>query len=327
MVSINDVAKLAKVSKSTVSLVINNTGYVSENTKKKILAAMEELSYVPNQLGKNLSNRKSNIIGVVIPDITHPFFAEFVKALEKDLFDEGYMLMVCSTLGREKVELEYLKWLENYTIDGIIMGVHTTDISHYIKTKRPIVSLDRVISKDIPTVSSNHKEAAKITVEKLIENSCEHVLQFVGSSNTNVTSEIYASECKRRFEAKGKKMYTHVMKKNTFFLEDYFAEAQSAFKSHKKVDAFIGTDMIITQCEKIAYRNNINIPEELKLISYDGTQVTKITSKVISSVKQNINLLSSHCVKELVFSIENNSIRCENIVLPVTWEFGETTNY
>lgn len=325
MVSINDVAKLANVSKSTVSLVINNTGYVSEETKKKIVAAMQELSYVPNQLGKNLSNRKSNIIGVVIPDIAHPFFSEFVKALEKDLFDQGYMLMVCSTLGRENVELEYLKWLENYTIDGIIMGVHTTDISHYIKTKRPIVSLDRVISKEIPTVSSDHIEAAKITVEKLIENKCEHVLQFVGSSNANVTSEIYASECKRRFEAQGKKMSTHVMKKNTFFLEDYFAEAQVAFKNNPTVDAFIGTDMIIVQCEKIAYKNNLSIPEEVKLISYDGTQITKIASKEISNVKQNINLLSNNCVKTLINSIENKSKGVEIMSVPVNWELGETT--
>lgn len=325
MVSINDVAKLAQVSKSTVSLVINNTGYVSEDTKKRILSAMEELSYIPNQLGKNLSNRKSNIIGVVIPDITHPFFSELIKELEKALFSQGYMLMVCSTLNREKVELEYLKWLENYTIDGIIMGVHTTDISHYVETKRPIVSLDRVIAKGIPTVSSDHKEAAKITVEKLIENNCEHVVQFVGSSNTNVTSEIYASECKRRFEANGKKMSTHVMKKNTFFLEDYFVEAQAAFKNYPTVDAFIGTDMIIVQCEKIAYKNNRKIPNDLKLISYDGTQITKIPSIEISSVKQDIKLLSQYCVNTLISSIDNKPIKSTRINVPVTWKLGETT--
>lgn len=325
MTSINDVAKLAKVSKSTVSLVVNNTGYVSEKTRKKVLDAMDQLAYVPNQLGKNLSNKRSNIIGVVIPDVTHPFFAEFVKILESILYEKGFMLLVCSTLGREEVELDYLKWLDNYTIDGIVMGVHTLDVKYYIESERPIVSLDRHLAKNIPTVSSNHHKAAKLTVNQLCENNCSKVVQFVGSSNANVSSEKYAKECKKLFEDRGHTMITHVMKKNTFVLDEYLNEAKKAFEMYEDVDGFIGTDMIITQCLKLSVEKNMTVPDDLKLISYDGTQVTRMTTQQISCVKQDINELANQCADNIINLIEYNTPISLNTEIDVTWVNGDTT--
>ena len=101
MASINDVAKKANVAKSTVSLVVNNSGYVSAKTRAKVEEAMRELNYVPSQLAKNLSSRRSNIVGIVMPDVMHPFFATFIKYAELKLFHYGYMTMVCGTIGRE----------------------------------------------------------------------------------------------------------------------------------------------------------------------------------------------------------------------------------
>ena len=79
MANINDVAKKAGVSKSTVSIVINNTGYVSEKTRLKVENAMKELNYIPSQIARNFSTDKSNVVGIVMPDIMHPFFSTFIK--------------------------------------------------------------------------------------------------------------------------------------------------------------------------------------------------------------------------------------------------------
>ena len=83
MASIGDVAKLAGVSRSTVSLVCNNKGYVSDETRKKIEKAMKELNYIPSELGRNLKMQKSGIVGIIVPDIAHPFFSTFIKYAEK----------------------------------------------------------------------------------------------------------------------------------------------------------------------------------------------------------------------------------------------------
>ena len=101
MTSIGDVAKLAGVSRSTVSLVCNNKGYVSEETRKKIEKAMKELNYIPSELGRNLKMQKSGIVGIIVPDIAHPFFSTFIKYAEKELYSRGYKALVCGTAGRE----------------------------------------------------------------------------------------------------------------------------------------------------------------------------------------------------------------------------------
>ncbi|MBP3040264.1 LacI family DNA-binding transcriptional regulator [Bacillaceae bacterium Marseille-Q3522] len=325
MVSINDVAKRAKVAKSTVSLVINDSGYVSQKTREKVEQAMKELNYVPSQLAKNLSIRQSHIIGVVVPDIVHPFFSNFVKSIEKELYDRGYMTMVCSTLGREQVEEEYLNWLNRRTMDGIIMCAHTLAIEKYVNTKRPIVSLDRYLNNDIPVVSSDHRQAAELTVEALRKNKCHNVVQFVGSSNANVGSENYALTCKKLFEQKDGQVHFYKMQTNTFSLNEYLFAAQAAFKAFPGADAFVGSDMVITQCLKLALEKKLRIPEELKLIAYDGTQVTRIGYPKISAVFQPVDQLAFHAAEQIIAKIENRPTAKITKALPVSWLQGNTT--
>ena len=89
MAGIKDVAKKAGVGVGTVSRVINHTGYVAEDTRKRIEAAMQELNYTPNELARNLYRNKTGIVAIIIPDLEHPFFAAFCKAAELELYQLG----------------------------------------------------------------------------------------------------------------------------------------------------------------------------------------------------------------------------------------------
>ena len=86
MASIRDVARKANVGPATVSRVLNNSGYVSEETRRKIEDAMRELNYTPNELARNLFHKKSGIIAILVPSVSHPFFAELVKCVETELY-------------------------------------------------------------------------------------------------------------------------------------------------------------------------------------------------------------------------------------------------
>jgi LacI family sucrose operon transcriptional repressor len=300
---------------------------VSVATRKKVEDAMAELAYVPNQLAKNLSSQRSNLVGVVIPDIIHPFFSLFVKHIENFLYERGYMTMVCSTLGREKVEQKYLEWLNRHTMDGIIMGVHTLDVAEYQATMRPIVSLDRFLSDEIPMISSDHAQAAQLAVEMLRKNNCRNVVQFMGSGKVKIGAENFVLECKRLFNHADETMITHVMPTNTFALDDYFATAKEAFEKYPDVDAFIGSDMAITQCLKLAEQHYVDVPAKLKLIAYDGTQVTRIGPKQISAIVQPIEQLAQSAAEQLIAKIEGNSKITAPTPLAVVWQAGETTIY
>ena len=181
MASISDVAKLANVSRSTVSLVCNNKGYVSKETREKIEKAMKELNYVPSELGRNLKKRRSNIIGIIVPDIAHPFFGTFIKYAERTLFQRGYKTMVRGTAGREDVESTFLQMLERKTMDGVIMGAHSLKVEQYLTISRPIVTLDRYLSESIPSVHINKTQAAELAASLFCEKGRKNIVQLVSS--------------------------------------------------------------------------------------------------------------------------------------------------
>ena len=139
MASIRDVAKKANVGPTTVSRVLNNSGYVSDETRQKIEAAMRELDYTPNELARNLFHKKTGIIAVLVPTVAHPFFAEFVEYVEAELYNCGYKTMLCNTVKEENAELEYLDMLNRHIVDGVITGVHSLDVEEYLKIHNRLV--------------------------------------------------------------------------------------------------------------------------------------------------------------------------------------------
>ena len=183
MASIKDVAKEAGVGVGTVSRAINNTGYVSPATRKKIDKAVEKLKYTPNELARNLFRNRSGIVGVIVPDLDHPFFSCLVKNIEMQLYRQGYKTMVCNAVGVSDREREYLDMLERNIVDGIITGSHCLDGEEYVRHEKPIVSIDRDFGPEIPIVGSDHMMGGRMAADLMIRDGRKHVLQICGIWN------------------------------------------------------------------------------------------------------------------------------------------------
>ena len=104
MASIRDVAKLAGVSPATVSRVMNHTANVDEEKRKRVLDAIEETGFQPNELARALFKQSSKIIGVIVPSIENPFFSEIVNAIEEEAFSCGYRILICDSSGNAEKE-------------------------------------------------------------------------------------------------------------------------------------------------------------------------------------------------------------------------------
>lgn len=104
MASIREVAQEAGVGVGTVSRALNGSGYVSPETRKKIEKAAKKLKYTPNELARNLYHNKTGIVGVIVPDLEHPFFSSLVKHIEMELYEQGYKTMICNTVGISRRE-------------------------------------------------------------------------------------------------------------------------------------------------------------------------------------------------------------------------------
>ena len=126
MVGMRDVAKKAGVSLSTVSLVVNGNGYVSNDMRDRVRKAMQALNYVPNELARNLYHDRTNLVGVIVPTIRHPFFATFTAHLQHALAAQGLRTMLCSTTDETDGEIQYVDMLCRHMMDGIVMCAHTS---------------------------------------------------------------------------------------------------------------------------------------------------------------------------------------------------------
>ena len=161
MANIKDVAKLAGVSVTTVSRVLNNKGYISQDTYESVYRAIDQLDYVPNQIARNLFKQKSYYISLIVPDSSHPFWAEITKYIERKLYKHHYKLFLCNTGDTEDKERDYIKMMRENMVDGIILGTHMLAETEYQNLDLPIVALDYRVAEDIPTIYSDHNKGVK----------------------------------------------------------------------------------------------------------------------------------------------------------------------
>lgn len=125
MATIKDVAGAAGVSVATVSRVLNDNGYVHEDTRTKVMLAMEKLNYYPNEVARSLYKRESRLVGLLLPDITNPFFPQLARGAEDELQREGYRLIIGNSDEELEKELDYLQTFKQNQVAGILAATHT----------------------------------------------------------------------------------------------------------------------------------------------------------------------------------------------------------
>ncbi|MDZ4992541.1 LacI family DNA-binding transcriptional regulator [Clostridium perfringens] len=323
---IKDVAKLANVSETTVSRVLNNRGYISSETREKVENAMKELNYFPNDIARSLFNKKTNLIGLILPTTQNPFFGELAFHIERLCNSLGYKILLCNSLNDVATEKKYLEMLMRNQVDGIIVGTHNQGISDYENQNLAIVSIDTYLSENIPIISSDNYLGGKLATELLISKGCKNIINIDGEF-------ILKTQARLR-----KKAYEDVMKKygmkaityevvHTFKHEDQVQIANKILKEHPEVDGIFATNDLfaaafINQARKYGKR----IPEDVKVIGYDGTETCLSFLPELSTVKQPIELIAKRSIDMLIKGI-NNKFYEKNIkeILPVEILVKETT--
>ena len=177
---LEDVAKRANVSKTTVSRVLNNRGYLSQKTIDNVYKAIEELNYQPNVVARQLFQKKTNIVGLLFPTVANPFFSELVEALEKKLYEIGYKVLIGNSMNNKEKETNYLNQLLSDQVDGLIVGTHNQGIQEYKYQNLPIVAIDRVMNEDIPVVESDNYNGGKLATKLLIAQGAKNIIHTNG---------------------------------------------------------------------------------------------------------------------------------------------------
>src|SRR5271156_4782515 len=149
MANMKEIAKMARVSIGTVSHVLNNSASVREPIRRRVLEAVQAARYQPNQLARGLRRDKTNMIGMIIPDVTNPFFPAVVRGAEDTAFANGYRLILCNTDNDHSKEIAHLNELRAYLPSGLIVipsnfSDLTTQAKSYQKAGTAVVCVDRL---------------------------------------------------------------------------------------------------------------------------------------------------------------------------------------
>lgn len=322
MPSIKDVANLAGVAVGTVSRVINNSGAVKPATRRKVEEAIQELNYIPNEIARNFKMRRSKMVALLLPSIWHPFFSELAYYIEDELDREGFKLMLCNSGGKPEKELYYLDMLQQNKVAGIV-GITYNDIEDDVSNDIPIVSIDRHFSKRITCVTSDNYEGGRLALRELVKAGARKPA-FLGS----VTS-VFSETMNRRegfiHEAKAMGVDYVVYEKPDPVIDDdaYFGEF---LDQHREVDGiFAITDMFAAKYIERAAIRGIRVPEDVKVIGYDGIQDHPYFHPLLSTIRQPVEEMARTSIRLLYQKMEGQTLEREVYRLPVMFRQGETT--
>jgi DNA-binding LacI/PurR family transcriptional regulator len=323
--TISDIAELSGVSTATVSRVINSPEKVSESTRQKVLKVIEKHNYQPNGLAQSFRTKKSKTLALFIYDIDNPFYAKLIKELNKMAFDNNYTLIICDTENNRDRELEYINYINQNKIEGLIMteGI-STDHFNKLNKNLYLVCIDRDIEVDrayLRVTTNNRKSVAK-AVEYLVNLNHRKIALISGPENVKTAVE-------------RKKGYLDMIEKYDLPVdEDYIyqgnfkresgAEALDYFLSLSKVPTavFCSNDLMAEGLFSRALSLNIDIPDDLSIIGFDG--VSKALYKPLTTIKQDIKGIAEASIKGLVSMIERGEIINKINKIPGEFLIGET---
>ncbi|MGM9987760.1 MAG: LacI family DNA-binding transcriptional regulator [Bacillaceae bacterium] len=310
MATIEDVAKLAGLSRTTVSRVMNNHPYVSEEKKKRVKQAMEELGFVPNSAARRLRNQKTEIIAVLVPRVTNPFFSKLIESLEMKASERNYCLIICQTHYNPQKELDYIDLLRTKQVDGMII----CSMLNKWEALEPALDYGPIIfcnefdeSIEAPGVRFNQVQGAYIAVQHLIKQGHSRMVFCSGHVNTNIAKQREVGILKALHEG-GLLLSDQTFISNAYELEDgYNIFHQWSKLSPKPTAIFAGGDEIAAGIIMEAKRNGVSIPEELAVVGFDNQAISIISQPAITTIDQPVHLLANKVIEIMIEKIKSKN--------------------
>ena len=309
----------------TVSRYLNETESVAPETRKKIQSAIEELNYIPNELARGMFKQKSGIIAMLIPSIRHPYFSTLAHCIELKLYEKGYKLMLCSTDGQIEKERDYINILKSNLVDGVLMGVSDLEDKEYLKFGKPLVMLDYDIGKKLPVVVSDHKKGGRLAAEKFIASGCKFVIHIGDKELSKVESYKSHKALEEVLNDKGIKCRFIEIKWNEFDFDGYLNVARTILEEYPQIDGIMAADIQAAAFLKAAVEMGKKVPDDLAVVSYDGTYVANVNQIAMTSIVQNTEDIGAKAVEVLLRLLEGNRLSRRKYVIDVNIKNGETT--
>lgn len=309
--SIVDIAKALGISPATVSRALNNNQRISEATRKRVKEMALEMGYRHNSMASSLRNRRSNIIGLIVPRISMYFHAFFITSLQRQLQAAGYNLMICQSNDSVSLEKELANTLYSARVDALVVSLtlYTKDIAHFegfLQQGIPLVFYDRVPVLDTPAyiIKGDDYRGGLLAGNHLMQAGSEHIAYISGP----LSCSIYQERTRGFMDALAKQGV--LMREDWVYHHELTAEnawnsLRRLFEDERIPDGiFAANDTTAIAAVEFARERGIRIPDDLKIIGYSNDPRTAIITPPITSIEQYPSEMADKVAETLIHALQ-----------------------
>lgn len=318
MATIKDVALKANVSVVTVSRVLNNRGYISEKTRDKVYKAMEELDYHPNEMARFLSKKQTNYIGIILPSVEHPYFAKVLHWMEYYATLAGYQLLVSISDNDAGKTLESIYRLYANRVAGMVLCSRSGEIPKDFNCNCPVISFERRLSEQIPSVECDNYQGGVLAAETLISRGCKKLAVLAGSQKLVLPAQQrvfgFIQTCKDH-NINGLIVQTE---EQNFRNRDYTSLIKSALEKNPDIDGIFATsDVMAAETIRVCDVMHKKVPDDIKIVGFDDVYISTLTSPSITTIHQPVEAMCKYAIDNIK-KMMYEEVAPSRVVLPVT---------
>ncbi|MDV2349839.1 substrate-binding domain-containing protein [Vibrio cholerae] len=323
MATMKDIARLAGVSTSTVSHVINKSRFVSDEIAERVNNAAQQLNYAPSALARSLKMNRTKTIGMLVTTSTNPFFGEVVKGVERSCYHQGYNLILCNTEGDNQRMKASINTLLQKRVDGLLLMCSTLEGERLDVFDRypdiPIVVMDWgpiLFASD--KIQDNSLQGGYMAAKHLIE--CGH--KEIGC----ITGPLIRHQAQMRYEGYKRALAEAGIAINPDWIVESDFECEGGYQAFEKLyergklpsALFVCNDMMAMGVIQAANQRGLRIPDDLSLIGYDDVHIAKFMTPALTTIHQPKYRLGKAAVDTLLYRLENPDTTAQVVQLEPT---------
>lgn len=306
--NLSELAQHLELSPTTVSRVLNGHAEkyrISGKTVDRVQRAANQFAAAPDPLGTSLRRGKLGMVGLLVPDITNPFFSGLARAVERELRGHNIILQLCDSAEDAPTELMLLKQMLGRRLDGLILGPVGAASPEFVETvakaEMPIVTLDRVLpSIDVPAVSLDNTAAGKLAANYLIDAGHTRIGCLRGDHESFTDRERFRGYCDAMATV-GLQIAPHWTAGAGYDLSAGVEGAKNILQSSDRPDALITlSGQGILAVLEVASAQDLTIPQDLSVIAFDDQPWARFVSPPLTTVVQPVSEMASLAVSELL---------------------------
>lgn len=319
---VRDVAKIAGVSSATVSRYLNGKLRVTPKVEERIRAAVVMLSYTPHSIARTLATGNSQVIGLIVPDIANPFFAEMAEAIESVAYEHDYKVMLCNTKNDAKREEHYIQLILNQQVAGLIyMGAFRSNpyLSRVSELGLPFVIVDEEVDAvQAARVFVDNYGGAHMIVQHLLEYGHQHIAFLGGPNELFTTQERYRGYLDACSGA-GIPIRETDTSFGTYTLESGRQNGERILSMDNRPTAvFASSISLVLGFLTAAKERSVRVPYEISVVGFDDVAMAKFLSPALTTVAQPTLQLATTAFEMLLTLIAKPATPYRRVILPVS---------